>query len=169
MKALKDMVSAISTWREVHDTLIPNNRLSWDELFMAITKLFSYRSACVKTKQASIIIKDNRIISTGYNGPPSGDINCMEDGGESACGKDSNGSCYLAIHAEQNAIAYAVRNGINVDGATVYCTMTPCISCAKLLVASGIKEFVYLEDYRITEGKEFLERAGVKIRKYDRI
>ena len=67
----------------------------------------------------------------------------IDDGGEEKCGKDSNGSCFLGIHAEQNAIGYAARNGINTDGCIMYCTQTPCISCAKLVVAAGIKKFFY--------------------------
>ena len=80
------------------------SRITFDDLFVEITKLVSQRSSCVKAKQAALLIKDNRIISFGYNGPPSGSLNCIDDGGEEKCGKDSNGSCFLGIHAEQNAI-----------------------------------------------------------------
>ena len=139
------------------------NRITFDELFVEITKLVAQRSSCVKTKQAALLIKDNRIISFGYNGPPSGSLNCIDDGGEEACKKDINGSCFLGIHAEQNAIGYAARNGINTEGCIIYCTMTPCISCAKLIVAAGIKKFYYIDEYRIIDGKKFLEVCGVPV------
>ena len=139
------------------------SRITFDELFVEITKLVAQRSSCVKAKQAALLIKDNRVISFGYNGPPSGSLNCIDDGGEEVCEKDSNGSCFLGIHAEQNAIGYASRNGINTEGCIIYCTMTPCISCAKLIVAAGIKKFYYIDEYRLNDGKRFLEVCGVPV------
>ena len=137
------------------------NRISFEDLFVKTTKLVAKRSSCVKAQQAALLIKDNRIISFGYNGPPAGTLNCLEEGGEEICGKDSNGSCFLGVHAEQNAIGYAARNGIDTDGCIIYCTMTPCISCAKLVVAAGIKEFYYLTEYRLDDGLRFLEYCGI--------
>ena len=137
------------------------SRISFEELFVETTKLVAKRSSCVKAQQAALLIKDNRIISFGYNGPPAGTLNCLEEGGEEVCGKDSNGSCFLGVHAEQNAIGYAARNGIDTEGCTIYCTMTPCISCAKLISAAGIKEFYYLTEYRLDDGLRFLEYCGV--------
>ena len=144
------------------------SRISFEELFVETTKLVARRSSCVKAQQAALLIKDNRIISFGYNGPPAGTLNCLEDGGEEACGKDSNGSCRLGIHAEQNAIGYAARNGINTEGCIIYCTQTPCISCAKLVVAAGIKEFYYLTEYRLDDGLKFLEYCGIKAWKIEK-
>ena len=144
------------------------NRISFEELFVKTTKLVAKRSSCVKAQQAALLIKDNRIISFGYNGPPAGTLNCLDDGGEEVCGKDSNGSCFLGVHAEQNAIGYAARNGINTEGCTIYCTMTPCISCAKLVVAAGIKEFYYLTEYRLDDGLRFLEYCGIKAWKIEK-
>jgi len=143
-------------------------RPTWSELFIEITLTLARRSSCVKAQQAALLIKDNRIISFGVNGSPAGHINCAEEGGEEICGKDSNGSCFLGIHAEQNAIGYAARNGINTDGCSVYCTQSPCISCAKLIVAAGIKEFFYLKKYRLIEGVKFLEQAGVSIKRVNK-
>ena len=153
---MKDLLGYVSEY-EIGDT----ERLQWDDLFTTITKLFSLRSSCSKARQSCLLIKDNRIISVGVNGAPSGTINCIEDGGEEVCGKDSNGSCFLGIHAEQNAIGYAARNGINTEGCIIYCTMTPCISCAKLIVAAGIKEFHYIDEYRIDDGLRFLKYCDV--------
>ena len=144
------------------------SRISFEDLFVETTKLVAKRSSCVKAQQAALLIKDNRVISFGYNGPPAGTLNCLEDGGEDVCGKDSNGSCFLGVHAEQNAIGYAARNGINTEGCTIYCTMTPCISCAKLVVAAGIKEFYYLTEYRLDDGLRFLEYCGIKAWKIEK-
>ena len=138
------------------------SRISFEELFVETTKLVAKRSSCVKAQQAALLIKDNRIISFGYNGPPAGTLNCLEEGGEEVCGKDSNGSCFLGVHAEQNAIGYAARNGIDTEGCIIYCTMTPCISCAKLVSAAGIKEFHYINEYRLDDGIRFLEYCGIK-------
>jgi dCMP deaminase len=145
----------------------PGLRLDFKELFAGITVMLSYRSSCAKTKQAALLVKDNRIISFGYNGPAKGDINCLFDGGEEACGKDLSGSCYKAIHAEQNCIGYAARNGILTEGCELYVTQMPCLACAKLIVASGIVKFYYLADYRITEGVEYLKQRGIEVIKLD--
>ena len=144
------------------------NRISFEELFVKTTKLVAKRSSCVKAQQAALLIKDNRIISLGYNGPPAGTLNCLDEGGEEVCGKDSNGSCFLGVHAEQNAIGYAARNGIDTEGCIIYCTMTPCISCAKLISAAGIKEFYYLTEYRLDDGLRFLEYCGIKAWKIEK-
>ena len=138
------------------------SRPTFSELFIDITLKIAQRSSCVKAQQAAVLIKDNRIISFGYNGPPAGTINCIDEGGEESCGKDSNGSCFLGVHAEQNAIGYAARNGIQTEGCIIYCTQSPCISCAKLIVASGINIFFYLEDYRLRDGLDFLMAANVQ-------
>ena len=140
------------------------SRPTWSELFVETTLLFAKRSSCLKTQQAALLVKDNRIISFGINGSPAGHINCLEYS-EAICGKDSNGSCFLGIHAEQNAIGYAARNGIDTEGCSIYCTQSPCISCAKLAVASGIKEFYYISNYRLDDGIKFLEQAGVSIKR----
>ena len=138
------------------------SRPTFSELFIDITLKIAQRSSCVKAQQAALLIKDNRIISFGYNGPPAGTINCIDEGGEESCGKDSNGSCFLGVHAEQNAIGYAARNGIQTEGCIIYCAQSPCISCAKLIVASGINIFFYLEDYRLRDGLDFLMAANVQ-------
>ena len=138
------------------------SRPTFSELFIDITLKIAQRSSCVKAQQAALLIKDNRIISFGYNGPPAGTINCIDEGGEESCGKDSNGSCFLGVHAEQNAIGYAARNGIQTEGCIIYCTQSPCISCAKLIVASGINIFFYLEDYRLRDGLDSLMAANVQ-------
>ena len=140
------------------------NRITFPQLFVQITKLVALRSPCRKAQQAALLIKENRIISFGYNGPPAGSLNCVEEiDGESICGKDNNNSCFLGVHAESNAIGYAARNGIDTDGCIIYCTQTPCIACAKLCVSSGIKEFYYIDEYRSDEGQRFLQQSGLPL------
>ena len=124
------------------------SRISFEDLFVETTKLVAKRSSCVKAQQAALLIKDNRIISFGYNGPPAGTLNCLEDGGEDVCGKDSNGSCFLGVHAEQNAITDCASRGVSVKGGIAYITHYPCLNCAKILAASGIKEIKYHTDYK---------------------
>lgn len=143
-------------------------RKTWDECFVETLKVFKQRSACAKTQQCAIIVKDNRIISIGINGPRSGDINCTEDGGEKACGKDLANSCLRAIHAEQNAIGFLIKHGsgIGTEGCTIFVTETPCLMCAKLIVASGIKKYVYIDEYRLDEGKQYLLASNVKVIQY---
>ena len=89
------------------------------------------RSHCIKAQVGSVLVKDTRIISIGYNGPPAGTHNCDEEFPEHGCPRDSKGSCSLALHAEQNAILYAVKNGSTIDGSTLYVTLSPCISCER--------------------------------------
>ena len=140
------------------------NRISFEELFVKTTKLVAKRSSCVKAQQAALLIKDNRIISFGYNGPPAGTLNCLEDGGEEACGKDSNGSCRLGIHAEQNAIADCAKRGVCCLGAEVYITHYPCIICCRILLASGITSIKYIEDYKNDElVKKFTDELNVEV------
>ena len=155
----------LEDFKHLLDVGYEDNRIDWDDVFSLFITILSYRSSCAKTKQACVLVKDTRIIGLGYNGPRSGGLNCLQDGGEEACGKDLSGSCLNAIHAEQNCIGYAVRNGISTEGCSMYVTMTPCISCAKLIIASGIKEYVYLEEYRLTEGVDFLRNNNIIVRK----
>jgi dCMP deaminase len=143
---------------------LKNKRLEMEDIFASFVKILSYRSSCAKTRQAAILVKENRILSIGYNGSPSGAINCLLEGGESACGKDESGSCFYGVHAEQNCLGYAVRNGIETEDCTMYVTMSPCINCAKLITASGISEYLYIDGYRKDEGLKFLTNTNVKVR-----
>ncbi len=135
-------------------------RPSFKDIFKEFLLLLKERSTCSTTHQAALLIKDNRILSIGYNGSPEGSAHC-----ENPCKKDSNGSCYKSIHAETNCIGYAARNGIYTENSDLYITQSPCLSCAKLIVASGIKKVFYIEEYRIAEGKEYLEEMGIVLEK----
>lgn len=133
-------------------------RIGRDELFVEITNLVAQRSTCWRKQVGAIVVKDRRIITTAYNGPPSGFPHCTK---ETCKGKN----CDISIHAEMNAIAFAAKSGVSIEGSTMYCTMSPCINCAKVILNSGIVRVVYFEEYRLREGIELLERGGVKVEK----
>jgi len=125
-------------------------RVSWDEYFMSIARIVAARSDCVKRRVAALIVKDRRIISTGYNGTPRHTKNCGEGGCERCAsfgpsGKDL-GEC-LCSHGEENAITQAAFNGTSIAGATIYCTTSPCLLCTKLIINSGMGEVVYNAAY----------------------
>jgi len=133
-------------------------RIEWDEYFASITKLISSRSPSAKLKVGAVIIKDKRIISSGYNGYPSGceHISIHRDGHE-----------INTIHAEQNAISDAARRGVAIENATIYITHYPCINCAKYIISSGIKEVIYLEDYNNDQiVKVLFDSCNINLRKY---
>lgn len=148
-----------------------DERLSRESVFMAVAAFLSQCATCRRTKQAAVIVSDEgRIISIGFNGAPSGYTECIE---RPMCRttesvKDDK-TCYDSIHAEANAIAYAAKYGINLNGSTIYVTETPCLSCAKLIVASGIKRYVYLDKYRDSKGEEYLREFGVEVISYDEL
>lgn len=143
-------------------------RPEFESIFMNLAQELSLRSHCVRAQVGAVLEKDTRIISIGYNGPPAGTHNCDEEWPEQGCARDSKGSCSLALHAEENAILYAVKNGAELQGATLYTTLSPCISCARLIFSAGIKKVVYRHAYSqykglsVDEGVAFLERFGVE-------
>jgi dCMP deaminase len=130
------------------------------------------RSHCIKRHVGAVLTKDTRIISIGYNGPPSGTHNCDEEWPEAGCPRDSKGGCSLAIHAEQNAILYAVKNKTSVEDATLYVTLSLCLACARIIYSMGIRHVIYLNSYAehkglpSDEGVEFLNRFGVSCKRY---
>ena len=138
------------------------SRISRDQLHCEILTSVAKRGTCKRLQVGAILIKDKRVINHGYNGPVSGDVECSE----TSC--DLSKGCTRAIHAEQNILANCAKHGIPTEGATMWVSYNPCPTCARLIVQSGIKEVVYLEEYRLNEGKEIMERAGIKVRKYER-
>ncbi len=127
-----------------------SNRVSWDHYFMSICEIVSTRSSCSHRKVGAIIVKDNRILATGYNQPPSGfphceSIGCIRDNLDIPSGE--NQEICFALHAEQNALMQASKFGISTNGATLYTNFKPCSICARLIVNAGIKRVVYLFDY----------------------
>ena len=122
-------------------------RPAFDQIFMNLALDLAKRSHCVKAQVGAVLTKDTRIISIGYNGPPAGTHNCDEEFPEEGCPRDSKNSCSLALHAEENAILYAVKNGATLEGATLYLTLSPCLSCARLIFSSGIKKVWFKNSY----------------------
>jgi len=126
-----------------------------DKTLLKTAFLFAEESYCDRLKVGAVIAKDTRIISTGYNGTISGMDNCCED-------KDDR-TKQTVLHAEQNALMFALRNGTSTLGTTMYITHSPCEDCAKLIAQSGIAKVIYSEDYRDLNGVKFLQEAGVKV------
>ncbi|WDF56850.1 deoxycytidylate deaminase [Mucilaginibacter sp. KACC 22063] len=148
-------------------------KLSFDHIFMNLATDLAKRSHCVKAQVGAVLAKDTRIISIGYNGPPSGTHNCDEEWPEAGCPRDARGSCSLALHAEENAILYAVKNGARLEGATMYTTLSPCLPCARLIFSAGISKVYFRHSYAeykglpSDEGVDFLNHFGVKAMKFD--
>jgi len=143
-------------------------RPDWDDYFMAIAKTVALRSSCIKRKVAAVIIRDKRIVSTGYNGTPRGITNCNEGGCPRCNSLTPSGQglfdC-ICSHAEENAIAQAAYHGVPIKGAMIYITYSPCILCAKMIINSGIQEVVYNQHYSIADAALLLlKKSGVKVR-----
>lgn len=148
-------------------------RPAFDDIFMELAVNLAKRSHCIRRHVGAVLTKETRIISIGYNGPPAGTHNCDEEWPEEGCPRDSKGGCSLAIHAEQNAILYAVRNKASVEGATLYVTLSPCLACARIIYTMGIRKVIFLNSYAEfkgideDEGVSFLKRFGVTVEKYE--
>lgn len=146
---------------------------SFDDIYMDLAVNLSKKSHCVKAKVGAVLTKDTRIVSLGYNGPPAGTHNCDEEWPDQGCPRDSKGSCSLALHAEQNAILYAAKNNVSIEGSTLYVTLSPCISCARIIFTTGIRRVIYLNSYAefkgipSDEGVDFLRKFGVQVERYE--
>lgn len=130
-----------------------------DRDYLGLAWFFGAHSTCKRLGVGAVLVRDKRIISTGYNGAPSGLAHCTHD---------DITPCDRAVHAEANCIAFAAKVGIATEGAVLYSTHAPCISCAQLIINSGIGKVVYGERYRATEGQELLEEAGIPVGQLDR-
>lgn len=125
-------------------------RPSWDEYFMLQALSIATRSACLRRSVGAVIVKDRQIISTGYNGPPSGfdhgtEVGCYREAAQIPSGFRTE--LCRGLHAEQNALLLAARKGFSVDGAIIYCTHSPCITCQKMIIGAGITKVIYYYDY----------------------
>lgn len=144
----------------------------FDDIFMELAVNLAKRSHCIKKHVGAVLVKETRIISIGYNGPPSGTHNCDEEFPETGCSRDSKGSCSLALHAEQNAILYAVKNKATVEGSTLFVTLAPCLPCARIIYSMGIEKVIFLYSYAafkglpMDEGIDFLRKFGVEVLQY---
>jgi len=142
------------------------SRPSWHEYFMSITELVAQRATCTRRFVGAILVRDKHIITTGYNGAPSGTKHCLEVG----CLRDQLGipsgerhELCRGLHAEQNAIIQAALHGTSVAGATLYCTTMPCVICSKMLINARITEVYYREGYADTLSRDLLAEAGIPL------
>ncbi len=143
------------------------NRPSWDDYFIDICASVAKRATCDRGKSGSVIVKDKRILSTGYVGSPVGSQHCDDIGHEFKDTIHEDGKitkhCVRTTHAEQNAICQAARFGIPIEGGTIYCKMTPCYVCAKMIINSGLKRVVAEKDYHAGDDtKRIFKEAGIK-------
>lgn len=142
-------------------------RPSWDEYFLEVATVVANRSTCLRRKVGAVIVKDKRILATGYNGAPSGLRHCLDIG----CLRDKLGipsgqrhELCRGLHAEQNAILQAVKHHIDIQDSHLYATNQPCIICAKMLINAGIKEIIICCGYPDELAQDMLKEAGIKIR-----
>jgi len=141
-------------------------RPSWDEYFMEIAEIAKKRSTCVRRQVGAVIVKDNRILATGYNGAPKGLKHCGEIGCLRARLNIPSGERHelcRGLHAEQNAIIQAAVFGVAIEGATIYTTLSPCVLCTKMIINSGIKRIVMRENYNDKLAMDMLSESGIEI------
>ena len=145
-------------------------RPSWETYFMDIAELVAKRSTCLRRAVGSVVVKDKRILSTGYNGAPTGIKHCIETG----CLREKlnvpSGERHelcRGIHAEQNAIIQAAFHGVSIKGATLFCTNQPCSICAKMIINAGIIKLYYRDGYADSMAQEMFKEAGIEVIKID--
>lgn len=144
-----------------------DTRPTWDEYFLGIADLISKRSTCLRRSVGAVLVKDKRILATGYNGAPSGIAHCSVTGCIREKLKVPSGERHelcRGLHGEQNAFLQAALHGTSLKGATLYSTTQPCIICAKMIINAGIKEIIIKGDYPDKMAKKFLREAKVKVR-----
>ena len=129
-----------------------------DPEFLELAHWFGQHGTCRRLQVGAILVRDRRVISTGYNGAPAGLSHCIHDDME-----DDLEGCNRAVHAEANVIAFSAKAGVSTEGAVLYTTHTPCVACSQLIINAGIKKVIYGEAYRKTEGQELLEEVGIPI------
>jgi len=135
------------------------DRPTRDEWLMRLAVVVSTRGTCERASVGAVIAREGRVISTGYVGAPSGLPHCLSVG----CEIGADGGCTRTVHAEANAIAFAARFGTSTDRSELYCTHSPCLACAKLIVNAGVERVVFEHPYRDASGLSLLEKAGVDI------
>ncbi len=145
-----------------------NKRPSWDEYFLQMAELVGSRGTCDRGHAGTVIVKEKRLLATGYAGSPVGLPHCDEVGHEMHTTTNDDGvssqHCIRTTHSETNAIANAARFGVPIDGATMYSKMVPCYACAKVVINAGIKRFIAIRDYHASSRtKEIFKKAKVKL------
>ena len=146
----------------------PRSRPSWHEYFLQLARQAATRSTCLRRQVGAVLVRDKRLLATGYNGAPRNTAHCLDVG----CLREQMGipsgerqELCRAIHAEQNAIIQAAVHGVAIEGATLYTTLQPCVLCAKMLINCGVTEIHYLEGYPDELSAAMLEEAGVTLHK----
>ncbi|MBR5925941.1 MAG: cytidine/deoxycytidylate deaminase family protein [Firmicutes bacterium] len=141
-------------------------RPTWDEYFMDMAELARKRTTCLRRGVGAVIVKDNRVIATGYNGTPKGITHCSETG----CLREKLGvpsgqrhELCRGLHAEQNAIIQAACTGASIEGATLYCTTQPCSICSKMIINAGIKRIVIKESYPDELAESMIKESGIQV------
>lgn len=165
----QDWLVSIDGCIHVSDKESVKMRPDWDNYFMDITKLVAERSTCTRRKVGAVIVKDNRILTTGYNGVPSGlkhcaDRGCLRDDMKIPSGERQE--LCMGVHAEQNAIIQAAKYGISLEGSTIYVTNQPCVTCIKMIINVGIVRVVYLNSYNDELSKHLWLEAGIKVESF---
>ena len=144
-----------------------DDRPSWNQYFLTITRQVAERSTCTRAKVGAVIVRDRSILATGYNGSPAGMPHCLDVGCLVYRSQNPNGeteeNCFRTIHAEINAIAQAARNGSAIRDATAYFTHSPCFHCLKTLVNTGIRTIFYEKPYKLHSLEEIIRHAEVTI------
>ncbi len=149
-----------------------NVRPSWDDYFMQILETVKTRSTCLRRQVGALIVKDKRIVATGYNGAPSGLLHCYDVGCIREKLKIPSGEKHelcRAIHAEQNAIIQAAAHGARIQGAVMYITCSPCVLCAKMIINAGIEKIVFSGEYPDKMAIDMLNEAGVEMVRYEQV
>lgn len=139
-------------------------RPSWDEYFMTFTRVAASRSTCIRRNVGAILVKDKRILATGYNGAPAGMKHCLEVGclrENTSIPSGTRHELCRGLHAEQNAIIQAAFHGISIKGSTLYCTNKPCVICSKMIINAGIRSICYDEGYDDPLADQMLNEAKV--------
>ncbi len=142
-------------------------RISWDEYFMQIAQLVAKRSTCLRRKVGAVVVKNKRILATGYNGAPTGLPHCQTCLREEL--KVPSGQRHelcRGVHAEQNAVIQAALHGVSIKNSIIYTTLFPCSICTKILINAGIEKIVYLEGYPDKLAKEILNQTNIKVVKF---
>jgi len=141
-----------------------DERPDWDTYFLGIAEAVSTRSTCPRRSVGAVLVRNRRILTTGYNGAPRGLPHCSEVGCEL-----ENGHCVRAVHAEVNAVVQAALHGVSTESSTLYCTSEPCYACAKLVVNAGVIRVVYRDPYDDVRSRELFRRAGIEVDALSRV
>lgn len=146
--------------------MVKETRPSWETYFMEIALLVARRSTCTRRAVGAVIVKDKRVLATGYNGAPSGVRHCVETGCLREQLKVPSGERHelcRGIHAEQNAIIQAAFHGVSIRDAVLFCTNLPCSICSKMIINAGIRRIIYRSGYADSMSEDMLQEAGVEL------